>query len=117
MPIPRADPTARAEANTSVGRWLLVALCLAAALVGRLAYLSQPFDEDGAMFVYLGRVVSDGGRFGHDVIDNKFPTVGLITSLAYRGFGDWWPGYVLMQTAMGVGGAMLLARSARRHLG
>jgi len=91
--------------------------CLVAALVGRLAYLSQPFDDDGAMFIYLGRVVSEGGRFGQDVIDNKFPTVGLMTSLAYRSFGDWWQGYVLVQTAMGIGGALLLARSAGRHFG
>jgi hypothetical protein len=92
-------------------------ICLASALVGRLAYLAQPFDDDGAMFIYLGRVVTEGGRFCHDVIDNKFPTVGLMTSVAYRAFGSWWPGYVLLQTAMGIGGAMLLARSARRHLG
>ena len=69
------------------------------------------------MFIYLGRVVSEGGRFCHDVIDNKFPTVGLMTSIAYRAFRSWWPGYVLIQTAMGIGGALLLVRSAGRHFG
>jgi hypothetical protein len=105
------------SSSRAVGRWALLFICLAAALVGRLSYLSQPFDDDAAMFIYLGRVATLGGRFCHDVIDNKFPTVGLMTSLAYRAFGSWWPGYVLIETAMGVGGAMLLARSAGRHLG
>ncbi|MEA2708153.1 MAG: hypothetical protein QOF78_754, partial [Phycisphaerales bacterium] len=129
MPIPRAeaktgasahgDELARESATSSSGiaRWLLMGVCLAAALVGRLAYLSQPFDDDGAMFVYLGRVVCEGRRFCHDVIDNKFPSVGLMTSLAYRCFGNAWAGYVLTQTALGIGGALLLSRSAGRHLG
>jgi hypothetical protein len=69
------------------------------------------------MFAYLGRVVCEGGRFCHDVVDNKFPTVGMMTSHAYRAFGAWWGGYVLLQTAMGIGGALLLARIAARHFG
>src|SRR5690348_12126357 len=88
--------------SSAAWRWAIVMICMASALVGRLAYLAQPFDDDGAMFVYLGRVVTEGGRFCHDVVDNKFPTVGLTTSLAYRAFGSWWPGYVLVQTAMGI---------------
>ena len=112
-----ASSSSSSSSSRAIARWALIATCLVAALVGRLSYLSQPFDDDGAMFIYLGRVVSDGGRFCHDVIDNKFPTVGLMTSLPCRAFGNWWPGYVLLQTAMGIGGAMLLARSATRNLG
>jgi hypothetical protein len=112
-----SSPTASLSSSRIVARWTLIAACLLAALVGRLSYLAQPFDDDAAMFIYLGRVVCEGGRFCHDVIDNKFPTVGLITSLAYRAFGAWWPGYVIAQTAMGVGGAWLLARTAARQFG
>ena len=117
QPPPASGSSVPSTASRATGRWVLVGTCLVAALVGRLSYLAQPFDNDGAMFVYLGRVAGEGGRFCHDVIDNKFPTVGLMTSLGYRCFGSWWPGYVLVQTAMGVGGALLLARSAGRHLG
>jgi hypothetical protein len=125
MPIPRADEKAGASAagdeasarRRALARWVLVVVCLTGALIGRLSYLAQPFDDDAAMFIYLGRVVGEGGRFCHDVIDNKFPTVGLMTSIAYRTFGSWWPGYVLVQTAMGIGGALLLARAAGRHFG
>jgi 4-amino-4-deoxy-L-arabinose transferase-like glycosyltransferase len=118
LPLAIADHSdARPNARVVAGRWLLIGFCLIAALVGRLSYLSQPFDDDGAMFVYLGRVVTEGGRFCHDVVDNKFPTVGLITSPVYRAFGNRWGGYVLLQTALGVGGAMLLARSAARQFG
>jgi hypothetical protein len=117
LPLPLdANDTPRVDTR-AVGRWLLIGFCLVAALIGRLSYLSQPFDDDGAMFVYLGRVVTEGGRVCHDVVDNKFPTVGLMTSHAYRAFGNGWGGYVLLQTVLGIGGAMLLARSAARHFG
>ena len=32
------------------------------------------------MFVYMGKLVTQGGRIGAELIDNKFPTVGLMTS-------------------------------------
>jgi len=96
---------------------LLIGLCVLPALVGRLSFLVRPFDPDGAMFIYMGKLVSQGGRIGAELIDNKFPTVGLMTSACWRAFGACWPGYVLLQTAMGVAGAYLLARSARRNIG
>lgn len=86
-------------------------------LAGRLSYLGQPFDDDGAMFVYMGKVVCEGGRFGRDLCDNKFPTVGLMTSACWRMFGTNWAGYVLLQTGMAAAGALLLGRMAGRHVG
>ncbi len=80
--------------------WLFVAFALIAALLGRLAYLTKPFDHDARIFIYLGKLVCDGGRFYHDILDNKFPSVGLITSVCWRWLGTWWPGYVLLQTAI-----------------
>ncbi|HWP39647.1 MAG TPA: hypothetical protein VNL70_01890, partial [Tepidisphaeraceae bacterium] len=96
---------------------MLATACLLTALAGRLAYLVRPFDHDAAMFVYLGKSVCDGQRFGHDIIDNKFPSVGLMTSLAWRMFGTCWPAYVLLQTVLALGGAWMLARAAARNAG
>ncbi|MGA2442639.1 MAG: hypothetical protein ABSH08_16920 [Tepidisphaeraceae bacterium] len=95
----------------------LIGLCALSALVGRLSFLVRPLDADGAMFIYMGKLVSQGGRIGAELIDNKFPTVGLMTSECWRTFGACWPAYVLLQTAMGFAGAILLARSARRNIG
>jgi hypothetical protein len=87
------------------------------ALIGRLSYLVRPFDADGAMFIYMGKLVSQGGRIGYELIDNKFPTVGLLTSPCWKMFGDCWAAYVLLQTALALTGAFLLARSAQRNIG
>jgi hypothetical protein len=69
------------------------------------------------MFIYMGRLISEGGRFGHELVDNKFPTVGLITSVPWRWFGANWPAYVLLGAAMSVVTTAMLARTARRHIG
>ena len=53
-------------------------------LWGRLGYLFEPFGTDSAMFIYMGKLVSHGGRIGIELIDNKFPTVGLMTSLPWK---------------------------------
>lgn len=101
-------------------RWstrALACLCIACALVGRLVYLHQPFNGDGAMFAYMGKLIAEGGRFGVDLIDNKFPTVGLVTSLFWRAFGNFWPGYVVAQTALAFLVAAMLTRSAVRAFG
>jgi hypothetical protein len=96
---------------------LFVFACLATALFGRFVYLVRPFDHDAAMFVYLGKSVCDGQRFCHDVIDNKFPSVGLFTSIFWRAFGTYWPGYVIAQALMCAAAVGLLARSAARNIG
>ncbi len=97
-------------------RWFVV-MCVFGALIGRLVYLSQTFGGDGAMFAYMGKLTTDGGRFGVDLIDNKLPTVGFITSAFWRVFGTWWPGYVITQTLMAMGGSIMLARAAARAFG
>jgi hypothetical protein len=94
---------------------LAITPLIAFSLLGRLCYLTKPFDHDARLFIYLGKLFCDGGRFGHDVIDNKFPTVGMMTSVWWRMLGLSWPAYVLTQTVMVIGGAMLLGRMARRH--
>jgi hypothetical protein len=103
--------------SARIGVGILIGICLVSALIGRLSYLVCPFDSDGAMFVYMGKLVSHGGRIGYELIDNKFPTVGLIISPCWRMFGYCWPGYVLLQMGLSLLAALLLARSARRNIG
>jgi len=105
------------ESDERIRRFLLISLCVLAAIAGRLCYLIRPFDSDGAIFIYQGKVVAEGGRYVHDFVDNKFPTVGLMTSFFWRIWGNWWPGYVLSGAAMAVASCVILARAARRHFG
>jgi hypothetical protein len=99
-------------------RWgMLAMLLLMGAVVGRLCYLVRPFDPDGAMFIYLGKMTAEGGRMCHDLVDNKFPSVGLMTSAAWRIFGAHWQAYVLLQFVMMLAAAGMLARTAWRHFG
>jgi Dolichyl-phosphate-mannose-protein mannosyltransferase len=106
------------SADSERGRWtVLVALCLFCALVGRFCYLARPFDSDAAIFVYMGKMVAEGGRFCHDLIDNKFPTVGLMTSVPWKMFGTSWIGYISLQTIMSLSGAWMLGQMAGRVAG
>ncbi len=98
------------------GLGVLLVICIFSGLLGRLSYLAHPFDSDGAMFVYMGKLVTEGGRVGYELIDNKFPTVGLMTSGCWRIFGDFWPAYVLLQMGLSFAAAYLLARSASQNI-
>lgn len=112
--------TDRAAAAAPAGRcaaWGLGGLVVAVAVLSRAAYLAQPFDGDGAMFAYMGKLTAEGGRFGEDLVDNKFPTVGLITSVFWRAFGASWAGYVLAQLALAFAAAAMLGRQAARSFG
>ncbi len=102
--------TENRRAPRSPGLAILVAVCIVSALVGRLSYLLHPFDSDGAMFIYMGKLVTEGGRVGYELIDNKFPTVGLMTSGCWKIFGDNWPSYVFLQMALSLAAACLLLR-------
>jgi hypothetical protein len=116
MPIEDRPAATRARIE-QIALTALVTFCLISAAAGRLSYLIKPFDHDARMFVYLGKLVCDGGRYGHDLIDNKFPSVGLMTSVCWRMFGTNWFGYVLLQTVLAAGGALLLGRAAARAFG
>ncbi|HEX4054314.1 MAG TPA: glycosyltransferase family 39 protein [Tepidisphaeraceae bacterium] len=111
------ESTPRNRPRTRGGLVILILICILSALLGRLSFLFRPFDPDGAMYVYMGKLVSQGGRVGYELVDNKFPTVGLLTSGCWRIFGDDWPGYVLLQMALALAAALLLARSARQNIG
>ena len=118
MSLPASSSLARTERNLrprcAWTLWIVGGLCLLSALTGRLGYLAKPFEPDADILIYLGKLTSEGGRFCHDLTDNKFPSVGLMTSLCWRGFGAHWLGYVLLQTglSLGGGGAVGLLRLA-----
>ncbi len=64
----------------------------------------------------MGKLVTEGGRVGYELIDNKFPTVGLMTSGCWRIFGDNWPSYVFLQMALSLAAACLLARAVKQNV-
>ncbi len=122
--LPIQDAVTSVELHPSLSpcadrfRWaVLIAFCLLSAIAGRWCYLFRPLDNDAAIFIYMGKMVSEGGRLCHDLIDNKFPTVGLMTSILWRAFGSSWPAYIALQTAMSFTGAWLLGKMAARHAG
>ncbi|HEX8342555.1 MAG TPA: glycosyltransferase 87 family protein [Tepidisphaeraceae bacterium] len=96
----------------------LVLAMLAAGVAGRAVQVVAPSNlSDTAMFVYMGKLVANGGRVGVDLLDNKLPSVGLLMSVPYRLIGADWPGYAALGLAMTIVAALLLARAARRCLG
>ena len=92
--IPQPSTTSRAD------WWLLLGSLIVVGLISRLAHFLRPLEGDGPVFIYMGRVVSEGGRWGQDIVDNKFPTVGLMASFCWRLFGAYWPAYVLLGAGM-----------------
>lgn len=107
----------RGALGQSRALWIFALACIASALLGRLCYLFRPFDADAAMFVYMGKLTNAGGRLCHELIDNKFPTVGLMTSVPWQLFGANWAGYVLLGTLLSGISVVVLARAASRHIG
>ena len=115
LTLPPTRPTESAARSKRTAAGIAIALLTLFALAGRLCYFAKPFDQDARLFIYFGKLFCDGGWYGHDVMDNKFPTVGMMTSAWWRAIGLWWPGYVIAQTVLIAGGAVLLGRMARRH--
>lgn len=95
----------------------LVMVLLGMGLAGRGVFLSQSVNSDTAMFVYMGKLVNEGGRVGVDLIDNKLPSVGLLMSVLHRWIGEHWWGYTLAGMVMMSLAPLLLARSAGRVMG
>jgi hypothetical protein len=50
-------------------------------------------------------------------VDNKCPSVGLITSVPWKFFGANWSSYVLLGAAMSIASCAMLTRIAVRHIG
>ncbi|MBC7784821.1 MAG: glycosyltransferase family 39 protein [Burkholderiales bacterium] len=93
---------------------VIMVLC---AFAGRAVFLSQPVNSDTAMFVYMGKMVTDGQRIGTDLVDNKLPTVGLLMSVPFRLLGAHWWAYTLLGLGLTIATCLMLARTAGRCLG
>ncbi len=85
-----------------IGWVMLIVIALTAAGLSRWSFVNRPFDPDGALFVYMGRMVSEGGLFGRDLIDNKPATVGAVTQWAWEIARTDWRGYVLIQLGLSI---------------
>jgi hypothetical protein len=94
---------------------VLIVIALLVAVISRFSHFLRPMEGDGPVFIYMGRVVAEGGRWGQDIVDNKFPTVGLMASFCWRIFGAYWPAYVVLGAAMSAGATLALTRAARRN--
>jgi hypothetical protein len=113
----RARESDRIRSDNKTARRVMVGLCIAIVVAIHLTDLFRPFPGDGAMFIVMGKIVSQGGGIGRDIIDNKFPTVGLLTSGGWALAGTNWLMWVILLAAIGVTGPILLARNAGRYLG
>ncbi len=125
LPPPAPGPMIEAMTETITRRTsqgtaqfhLALAVALLIALVSRLSFLGEPFKNDSGIYIYLGKVLWQGGRLYHDFWETKLPTVPLIMAPIYALFQNHWMPYVLLQAAMGVGGAWILAAALRRFVG
>jgi hypothetical protein len=110
--IPRLQTSPR-----SVSAARLLVIVGVAAILPRVGFLVHPFESDGGLYIYMGKCLASGQTIYRDFYETKLPGVPLFTAGLYRIFGDhWWP-YVLLQTAMAMAAAGLLAKAAGRHLG
>src|SRR5439155_792240 len=94
------DSLAISKAARNASWYALFAVLLLVAAISRLSHFFRPMEGDGPVFIYMGKVVSEGGRWGQDIVDNKFPTVGLMASVCWRIFGAYWPAYVMLGLGM-----------------
>ena len=97
-------------------RWA-VAACVLLAVIGRGAYLAEPFAGDSGLYAYLGRTVWQGGLLYRDAFDTKPPGVGLLAAGVWAVFGGWWPGWILLQLTLSLAAAWSIGRAARRTVG
>jgi len=97
--------------------WPVTIALIVSAVAVRVGFFAYPFHNDSGLYAYMGKVVAQGGVLYRDFYENKPPGAAMITSVFWRAFGSWWPGYVLSELALTFVAAAVLARTARRHGG
>lgn len=105
----------RAARVVGAERALIIA-AVAIAVISRLAFVAVPFWSDSSIYIYMGKVVATGGTLYRDFYEIKFPGVALVIAPLWKIFGSWWPGYALVQMAMGLGTAWVLSRAMTKHV-
>src|SRR5437667_10253352 len=73
--------------RTKASAGLIIALCIAVAVVSRMSFLAQPFSGDSGIYIYMGKVLAEGGSLYRDFFETKFPSVALLTAPLYLAFG------------------------------
>jgi len=94
-----------------------IGLLIVCAIFSRCVFVIRPFDSDSAMFIYMGRLISEGGRFQHEIVDNKFPTVGLLMSAPWRILDSNWFAWVMLGAMLSAIACWRLAKAARDTFG
>ena len=112
-PLDRARPRG---VRLGAAGWFLT-VCLAVAAAGHLACLAEPFGGDAGACAYLGRTVWKGGRLYRDAFEARPPGAGSLAAGVWAIFGGWWPGWVLLQLALCLAAAWVLATAVRRAVG
>ena len=117
MPLLRPLDRARPRGLRLDAAGAFLALCVAAAAMGPLAFMPDPFGGEAGVFAYVGRTVWQGGRLYRDAFDARPPGAGLLAAGIWAVFGGWWPGWVLLQLAVNLAAAWALATALRRAVG
>src|SRR5438105_15106117 len=109
---PLVASSAGAPQRARRGLRTTVAACLLIVVISRLGFLSAPFQNDAGIYIMMGKTLVEGGRLYRDFFETKLPSVALLTAPLYAAFGSSWACYVVLQLALAVAAAFLLARSA-----
>jgi hypothetical protein len=96
---------------------VLITVCILFALISRLAWLGRPFFNDAGLYVAIGKVVADGGRFYSDIWDTKLPSVAALMWPIYLVFGRSWFLYVICQLVLAIAAAFLISRASLKLFG
>jgi hypothetical protein len=109
-----ADRPERCAIGTGV---LLAGISALCALVGRMGFFGRPFGDDPAIFIYMGKFVSEGGRLYQGLFDTKPPGVAMLMSGLWHLLGAWWVGYVILQMLLSALAAWGIGMAAGRAIG
>src|SRR5437016_14509356 len=102
------NETISSTTNWLSDSWIVVALFLCVAIISRLGFLSAPFQNDAGIYIYMGKVLAQGGQLYRDFYETKLPTVALVTAPLYATFGANWFAYALLQLVVAMSAAFLM---------
>ena len=88
------------------------------AILSRVGFISEPWQNDAGLYISMGKVLSEGQAGLYRVVwDTKFPSVALLVEPFWLLFGRAWWGYILAQSVMAFGASFLFARATRSQIG
>src|SRR5256885_12353869 len=108
-PVASFVDTPRRALRARRGLRATIAACLLIVVISRLGFLSAPFQNDAGIYIMMGKTLVEGGRLYRDFFETKLPSVALLTAPLYAAFGASWACYVVLQLALAIAAAFLLA--------